>query len=162
MSQELPHPLQMNDQDRDHINEHAVGNHGPLLPPDNHVGRHGAARRDLLLEGVVGLAAVLLRLELQLGLGLLEVLEAAALGNNWMSENFDDSEWNQGIAPFRYGDGDGGTVERAQTISQDEQDMRAGKHTRPEAERKDMRLDVSQRSNCRHLPCRRSRSSATV
>ena len=40
-------------------------------------------------------------------------------------------------------DGNGGTVERAQTIGQDEQDLRAGKHSRPEAERIDLRLDMS-------------------
>lgn len=36
-----------------------------------------------------------------------------------------------------------GSVERAQTISQDEYDRRIGRHGRPEAERLDMHLDVS-------------------
>ncbi|MCP4594528.1 MAG: sigma-70 family RNA polymerase sigma factor, partial [bacterium] len=40
-------------------------------------------------------------------------------------------------------DGNGGKVERAQTISQDQQDPRTGKCRRPKAERIDMRLDVS-------------------
>ena len=40
-------------------------------------------------------------------------------------------------------DGNGGTVERAQTMSQDEHDLRTGKHSRPEEARIDMRLDVS-------------------
>jgi RNA polymerase sigma-70 factor (ECF subfamily) len=40
-------------------------------------------------------------------------------------------------------DRDGTTIEREQTISKDEIDLQTGKHARPEAERIDMRLDVS-------------------
>ena len=40
-------------------------------------------------------------------------------------------------------DGNGGTVERIQTISQDEQDLRTGKHARPESERIALQVDVS-------------------
>jgi len=40
-------------------------------------------------------------------------------------------------------DGNGGTVERGQTISQDEQDLQTGKHSRPEGERIDLRMDMS-------------------
>ena len=36
--------------------------------------------------------------------------QASTLSNEWMSENFDDSNWTQGNAPFRYTDGEGGTV----------------------------------------------------
>ena len=36
----------------------------------------------------------------------------------------------------------GGTVERIQTISQDEHDLRTGKYTRPADERVDLRLDI--------------------
>lgn len=38
---------------------------------------------------------------------------------------------------------EGGTVSLGQTISQDEFDLRMGKHSRPEADRSDLRLDVS-------------------
>jgi len=36
--------------------------------------------------------------------------QASTLSNDWMSENFNDSNWTEGIAPFRYTDGEGGTV----------------------------------------------------
>ena len=36
--------------------------------------------------------------------------DAQDLPSDWMSNNFDDSEWESGNAPFRYGDGTGGTV----------------------------------------------------
>ena len=35
---------------------------------------------------------------------------AAGLAVNWMTEAFDDSGWNSARAPFRYGDGTGGTL----------------------------------------------------
>ncbi|MBN2275763.1 MAG: CotH kinase family protein [Bacteroidales bacterium] len=35
--------------------------------------------------------------------------QAAALADNWMSADFVDTAWNTGAAPFRYGDGTGGT-----------------------------------------------------
>lgn len=35
---------------------------------------------------------------------------ASTLASGWMNITFDDSGWNSGIAPFRYGDGTGGTV----------------------------------------------------
>lgn len=35
---------------------------------------------------------------------------AAALPVDWMTSSYNDSEWNQGLAPFRYGDGTGGTL----------------------------------------------------
>lgn len=35
--------------------------------------------------------------------------EAAALPADWMSNDFIDAAWNTGTAPFRYGDGTGGT-----------------------------------------------------
>ena len=35
--------------------------------------------------------------------------EASTLASNWYSSGFDDSSWHDGIAPFRYGDGAGGT-----------------------------------------------------
>jgi len=40
-------------------------------------------------------------------------------------------------------DGNGGTVERAQTISQDELSLRTGKYRRPEGDRINLRLDLS-------------------
>jgi len=40
-------------------------------------------------------------------------------------------------------DEDGASITRGEMLSQDECDLRAGKHTRPESERIDMRLDVS-------------------
>jgi len=40
-------------------------------------------------------------------------------------------------------DGNGGNVERAQTISQDEHDLRTRRHSRSEADRIDLSLDVS-------------------
>jgi len=36
--------------------------------------------------------------------------DAASLAGNWMTEAFDDSGWISGGAPFRYGDGTGGTL----------------------------------------------------
>lgn len=36
--------------------------------------------------------------------------EAAGLSQEWMAPGFDDSEWSVGDAPFRYGDGQGGTL----------------------------------------------------
>lgn len=36
--------------------------------------------------------------------------EAADLPETWMLPDFDDSTWDTGIAPFRYGDGTGGTL----------------------------------------------------
>jgi len=36
--------------------------------------------------------------------------EASELPAGWMHPSFDDSGWNSGNAPFRYGDGSGGTV----------------------------------------------------
>ena len=35
---------------------------------------------------------------------------AAGLQSNWMQSGFDDSKWNKSAAPFRYGDGSGGTL----------------------------------------------------
>ena len=35
--------------------------------------------------------------------------DAASLGSDWMNQDFDDSSWSQGMAPFWYGDGSGGT-----------------------------------------------------
>ncbi len=35
---------------------------------------------------------------------------ASTLAGNWMTEAFDDSGWSSGKAPFRYGDGTGGTL----------------------------------------------------
>ena len=35
---------------------------------------------------------------------------AASLAANWMTETYDDSGWSSGSAPFRYGDGTGGTL----------------------------------------------------
>jgi hypothetical protein len=35
---------------------------------------------------------------------------AANLAGNWMTEAFDDSGWSSAQAPFRYGDGTGGTL----------------------------------------------------
>ena len=35
---------------------------------------------------------------------------AASLSSDWMTSEFNDSEWSQGNAPFRYGDGTGGVV----------------------------------------------------
>ena len=35
---------------------------------------------------------------------------AAGLSTDWMKAGFDDSSWNQGPAPIRYGDGTGGTL----------------------------------------------------
>jgi len=35
---------------------------------------------------------------------------AASLAGNWMTEGFDDSGWSSAQAPFRYGDGTGGTL----------------------------------------------------
>jgi hypothetical protein len=36
--------------------------------------------------------------------------EAAALPGDWMTSSYIDTAWSQGVAPFRYGDGTGGTV----------------------------------------------------
>jgi len=36
--------------------------------------------------------------------------EAALLSSSWMNEDFDDSSWSEDSAPFRYGDGMGGTL----------------------------------------------------
>ncbi len=36
--------------------------------------------------------------------------EASALPSGWMNIDFDDSGWNSGSAPYRYGDGTGGTL----------------------------------------------------
>ncbi|MDA3822809.1 MAG: chitobiase/beta-hexosaminidase C-terminal domain-containing protein [Bacteroidales bacterium] len=36
-------------------------------------------------------------------------IDAISLQSNWFETSFDDSGWNTGIAPFRYGDGSGGT-----------------------------------------------------
>ncbi|MGD2034546.1 MAG: CotH kinase family protein [Bacteroidales bacterium] len=35
--------------------------------------------------------------------------EAQSLSSGWVNPDFDDSAWDEGIAPFRYGDGEGGT-----------------------------------------------------
>ncbi|MBN1116199.1 MAG: hypothetical protein JXA77_03275 [Bacteroidales bacterium] len=35
--------------------------------------------------------------------------EAQSLGTNWVNPDFDDSFWDEGSAPFRYGDGEGGS-----------------------------------------------------
>jgi hypothetical protein len=35
--------------------------------------------------------------------------EASGISSGWMNSSFDDSSWQTGIAPFRYGDGSGGT-----------------------------------------------------
>jgi len=35
---------------------------------------------------------------------------ASTLAGNWMTEAFDDSGWSSANAPFRYGDGTGGTM----------------------------------------------------
>jgi len=40
----------------------------------------------------------------------LKASEASSLDAGWMNEAFDDSGWNTGNAPFRYGDQDGGTL----------------------------------------------------
>ncbi len=39
----------------------------------------------------------------------LKAPNAASLPSNWMNPGFDDSAWPMGVAPFRYGDGEGGT-----------------------------------------------------
>ena len=36
--------------------------------------------------------------------------DAASLDAGWMNPGFDDTSWDQGQAPFRYGDGTGGTL----------------------------------------------------
>src|SRR5512136_2074445 len=36
--------------------------------------------------------------------------QAATLATDWMTGSFNDSEWSSGNAPFRYGDGTGGTL----------------------------------------------------
>jgi hypothetical protein len=36
--------------------------------------------------------------------------EASGIPDTWMNTNYNDSQWNLGNAPFRYGDGTGGTV----------------------------------------------------
>ena len=36
--------------------------------------------------------------------------EASSLPGDWMTSSYNDTGWDQNIAPFRYGDGTGGTV----------------------------------------------------
>ena len=36
--------------------------------------------------------------------------DADSLGLGWMNPGFDDTSWDQGQAPLRYGDGTGGTL----------------------------------------------------
>ncbi len=47
---------------------------------------------------------------LQSSFSYLKGADAASLASDWMTEGFDDSQWNQAPAPFRYGDGSGGTL----------------------------------------------------
>ena len=63
---------------------------------------------------------ILCLLQLQLIMGQVDVpmgssfrylkgRDAAYLSSGWINQGFDDSSWSEGLAPFWYGDGSGGT-----------------------------------------------------
>ena len=69
-------------------------------------------RRDLIIIFICvnGIVAAQIQFNFNSNYKYLKGSEAATLAADWMTETFDDSGWSAGIAPFRYGDGTGGTV----------------------------------------------------
>jgi hypothetical protein len=58
--------------------------------------------------------SMIIQAQVQFGFGsnykYLKGSAASALAAGWTTDTFDDSGWNSGSAPFRYGDGTGGTL----------------------------------------------------
>src|SRR5512133_37799 len=59
---------------------------------------------------VVGVSEAQVQFDLSSNYKYLKGSGASSLAGSWMNEAFDDSGWNSGSAPFRYGDGTGGTL----------------------------------------------------
>jgi hypothetical protein len=64
----------------------------------------------IVFISLCGIASGQIQFDINSGYKYLKGSSAAGIQGDWMTSSFNDSGWSQGNAPFRYGDGTGGTL----------------------------------------------------